>query len=285
MIGERVFGRTRPNSDRVRRRRRAGPNPSAARGRGPRNNAGKRNRQALRNQALPILKLRLGARWITIPLLAVTSWMLVQTLSEPQFRVQKPDVIGTSITSPSRIRSIAGLKYQYAFEVDPDAIVQQLEALPEIASATVRISWPNEVMIEIEERLPVLEWNDAGTTWWISKDGIAFLRRSVVHDLIQVQSLERTLGFPRGLEPVLSPEVIGAALALQENLEDQSQLFYDKDRGFGFRDPRGWMAYFGTYGDIEAKVNVYFKIVELLDMNGYPARLVSVENLKAAFYR
>lgn len=282
MFGERVFGRARPNSERVRRRRRAAPNLSPRRAR---NKATRSTRQASSNHALPIRKFRLGARWITLPLLAVTSWMMVQTLSGPRLRVEKPDIIGTSITSPSRIRSIAGINNTYAFEVDPHAIAQQLEALPEIASATVSISWPNKVVIEIEERKPILEWNDAGTTWWISGDGIAFLRRSVVHDLIHVQSLERTLNFPRGLEPVLSPEVIATALALHENLEDQAQLFYDKDRGFGFRDARGWMAYFGKDGDIESKVNVYFKIVETLDKNGYPARMVSVENLKAAFYR
>lgn len=272
MIGDRVFGRTGPRSERVRRRRRAGTNLSAKKARRTHKNAPRRHQQASPNRAFPILKLiKLGSRWITIPLLAVMSWMLVQTLSGPKLRLGKPDVLGTSITSASRIRSIAGINNQYAFEVDPNAIVAQLVALPEIASAEVTVVWPNEVVIEIEERTPILEWNDAGTTWWISGDGIAFLRRSVVHDLIQVHSLERTLDFPRGLEPVLSEDMIETALALQESLDGPSQLFFDKERGFGFQDPRGWMAYFGTDGDVEAKVNIYSKISEYLDKTGYLA--------------
>ena len=285
MIGERVFGRARTRSERLRRRRRAEANQSFPRPRRLRKNATRRNRPASRHRAFPNLGLKLSARWITIPMLAIMSWMLMQTLNGPRLWVQKPDIIGTSIISPSRIRSIAGINGTYAFEVDPRAIVQQLQALPEIASARVTISWPNKVVIEIEERQPILEWNDAGTTWWISADGIAFLRRSVVHALVQVQSLERTLDYPRGLDPVLSPAMIATALALQENLEDQSLLFYDKDRGFGIRDSRGWMAYFGTDGNIELKVKVYFEIVDYLEKSGYPARMVSVENLKAAFYR
>jgi hypothetical protein len=45
------------------------------------------------------------------------------------------------------------------------------------------------------------------------------------------------------------------------------------------------MAYFGFTGDMNAKYRIYQAIAEDLVEDGYPATLVSVEDLESPFYR
>jgi cell division septal protein FtsQ len=231
------------------------------------------------------LALKFGVRWITVPLLAASIWMILQALQGPRFMIDQMDINGATIMSPSRVRSIGRLHGKTTFQIDPSEIVTRLLSLPEIAHAEVKVGWPNSVVIDIVERKPVLEWNDAGTTWWVSEEGLAILRRSYIPDLVQVTSVENALEIGDVLDPVLSTDAIAAAVNLSVQLEEGQEIFFDNLRGFGFQDPRGWMAYFGWDGDMGLKYQVYIDIVAHLDQTGYPARLVSVENLSAAFYR
>ena len=202
-----------------------------------------------------------------------------------EFRIDSIAIDGAYYMSPSRIRSIAGLSGKQNFQVDPAEIERNLETHPEILSADVSLRWPNQVAIEVEERRPVLEWNDAGKSWLISQDGIAYLRRSSPPELNRVHSLEEVLKIGDPLSPVLDPVMIQTALELKAIIGDGRDLLYDKEHGLGFQDTYGWMAYFGTDGDMNTKLRAYSRIVELLLQNRYPASLVSVEELTAPYYR
>jgi hypothetical protein len=87
------------------------------------------------------------------------------------------------------------------------------------------------------------------------------------------------------LDPVIEREKIKAAYDLSLLLEDHGPLLFDERYGFGFRDDRGWMAYFGFSGDMSVKYVVYEDIAQQLDAEGYPATLVSVQDLAGPFYR
>jgi hypothetical protein len=228
---------------------------------------------------------RIGTRWLSLIALGLSIWTLLQLRSGSEFQIHSIAIEGAYYMSPSRIRSIAGISGDQNFQVDPTEIENKLEAHPEILSAEVKLSWPNVIGIEVEERLPALEWNDAGRSWLISRDGIAFLRRSSPPELNRVHSLEKVLEIGESLSPVIDPIVIQAALELKAIIGDGHDLFYDKEHGLGFQDTYGWMAYFGHDGDMEYKLQAYSKIVEVLLQNRYPASLVSVEELSAPYYR
>jgi hypothetical protein len=217
--------------------------------------------------------------------LGLSIWTLIQLKDGIEFRIESTSIDGAYYMSPSRIRSIAGLSGKQNFQVDPAEIERNLEAHPEISSAEVSLTWPNMVGIEVVERRPVLEWNNAGKSWLISQDGVAYLRRSSPPELNRVHSQEEVLEIGEPLAPVLEPAMIQAALELKAIIGDGRDLLFDKDHGLGFQDTYGWMAYFGTDGDMDNKLLAYSKIVELLLQNRYPASLVSVEELSAPYYR
>jgi len=239
-----------------------------------------------RRLRLPSLRLiRSGARIPALILLGITVWFLVTIYASPDFQVSRPEVSGIENLSPSRIRMIVGVAGRSIFDVDPKEIDALLESLPEIKSAQVEVQWPNKVLIQIEERQPVLAWNDAGQTWLLSADGLAFYLRDSIPGMVHVHSLTSVLEVGEPLEPAIEKEKIKAAYDLSLLLNMDSPLLYDQHYGFGFRDNRGWMAYFGTSGDMAIKFRIYNEIAENLAREGYPATLVSVADLEGTFYR
>ncbi len=296
-ISERVFQRNQSRTEQVRSRRVNRKKVAPIR-RVPKRSVARRNqttryryettlrledRPRLRFPLFPAISLR--TRMPTLLLLGIVIWQIIRVMALPAFRVGEATINGSHYMSPSRVRAIAGVTGKSIFEVDPSEIIRQLEALPEIVSAKVFVKWPNSLAINVTERQPVLEWDDAGEVWFICADGLAFYRQEIVLGLVTVHSLTSVLDIGKPLEPVLTEEMIQAAIALSKNIGEERMLFYDPSLGFGFQDDRGWMAHFGGEGDMDMKFGLYNRIADRLDEMSYPASLVSVENPEVPFYR
>lgn len=296
MLGERVFGQPRTRAQRVRDRRsrpsKGRGKASAGLGKTPRRNVKRRGggRSQVRERAgLGTLRshplIRFGIRWLSLIGLGMSIWILSQLKSGTEYRVDTLSIEGAYYMSPSRVRSIANVSGLQSYQIDPGEIEGKLEMHAEVLSAEVTLNWPNDLVIELEERLPVLEWNDAGRSWLISSDGLAYLRRSSPPELNRVHSLNSVLQVGEPLSPVIDPDVVQAALDLKARIGDGQDLIFDSEHGFGFQDAYGWMAFFGVGGDMGYKLEAYSKIVEILAQNRYPASLVSVEDISAPYYR
>lgn len=296
-IGERALNRPGAGPDRVRskksRRRKKVGSGYVSKGYSiPRSTRSKQrfdttiSMQSRPKFRLPTLRaIRSGARVPAMILLGIAVWGLMTIYTSPDFQVSRPEVTGIEYLSPSRIRTIVGVTGHSIFDVDPAQILGILESLPEIQSAQVEVQWPNKVMIQVEERQPVLAWNDGGQSWLLSADGLAFYMRDSIPGLVYVHSLTPVLDLDEPLKPALGKEKIKAAYDLSLLLNMESPLLYDQRYGFGFRDDRGWMAYFGTSGDMVIKFRIYSEIAEKLAREGYPATLVSLADLEGIFYR
>ncbi len=295
-LGEGVLGRARSRAERVRQKK-SRHRTRAGSARTSKGNAVFQRRSRYQRLdttislegkprfRLPSLRfIRTGARIQALLLLSISVWGFFTIYSASDFQVDQPEIEGIQYLSPSRVRTIAGVKGQSIFKVDPLAIEGLLQALPEVKAANVKVHWPNRVIIEIEERQPVLVWNDAGQSWVLSADGLAFYHRGALSGLVHVHSLTSVLKIGEPLDPVIEKERIKAAYDLSLLLGRERPLLYDAHHGFGFQDERGWMAYFGYSGDMEAKYRVYKVIAEHLANEGYPATLVSVEDLAGPFY-
>jgi hypothetical protein len=80
-------------------------------------------------------------------------------------------------------------------------------------------------------------------------------------------------------------EAIQGALQLKELRPNIELLHYDKQHGLSYQDGRGWRGYFGVGAGMPQKLAVYESLVDNLTSRGlYPA-VISVENLKAPYYR
>lgn len=68
-------------------------------------------------------------------------------------------------------RQVASLVQTSFFRVDLDALHSELELIPWIAEVQVRRVWPDQVLIQLEEQLPVARWGDEAL---LNNQGMAF---------------------------------------------------------------------------------------------------------------
>lgn len=302
-IAEKAFGFGGSRADRVRARRvrgghsalrsqPAGDPAEALRAIRPRRRGLRRRydlvlpveaKTVVRLPSVPVF--RFGPRLLSAVLLVATLLAIQRLVVSPVFHVASVEVIGQRMLSASQIRSIARSEGRPVFLVDPAGAAGRLTAMPEIASARVRVHWPNRVTIQIEERHPLVAWNDGGRTWWVSPDGLAFLEHGEWPGLVKVQADEPVLRIGLDpLQPVIEPELLWAAAALSAQVPEVDVLRFHPEHGLGFKDPQGWTAFFGDGGDMVAKMRLYRTVAAHLLQKSFRPAWVSVEDPAAPYY-
>jgi hypothetical protein len=234
--------------------------------------------------ALPTIYV--GPRLLTITLLACMILTLGHVLSSNDFYVEQAKVIGNKLLSSAQARSMAQVDGNLIFIIDPQQVVDQLMQHPEVLSAEVDISWPNQVEIQVVEREPVVAWDDADRAWWISADGVAFIQHGIWPDLVKVKAEEPVLNvFEDPLVPVIKPDVLSAAVTLRANLPEIEILNYDSVYGLGIEDGEGRKIYFGVDGDMTVKVRMYQQIAEQLSARNLHRVSIFLMDQNHPFYR
>ncbi|MCX6070674.1 MAG: FtsQ-type POTRA domain-containing protein [Chloroflexi bacterium] len=233
--------------------------------------------------SIPVV--RFGPRLLSAVLLACVLAAIQQAAVAPSFRVAEAAVEGNKILSEMQVHMIVGATDRPVFLVDPQGAERALEAHPEVLSAEVEVSWPNRVRVSVVERHPMVEWDDAGRTWWICPDGVAYLKNGEWPGLVLVRSESSALTITEDpLQPAMQGDVLRAAAVLNAQMpEEAASLLFDADHGLGFDDPRGWRAYFGVDGDLVVKVRAYQAIVANLAQVRQAVAVISVEDAAAPY--
>jgi hypothetical protein len=231
----------------------------------------------IRLPALPAVHI--GPRLLSFTLLIAVGAVLVMIWRAPVMQVGQAEVLDAKIMPAELVRSVAAVDYKSVFLVDPAGIRAALEAHPEVDSARIRVRWPSRVEITLVERQPVAEWEDDGRTWWISSEGIGYLKHGDWPGLIRISSKEPFLQIQADpLAPVVSGDLLRSAAVLAAQTDGLGSLIYHPDHGLGYADERGWTAYFGTSGDMVMKVRLYEAVAGSLLAQSISASLVSVED-------
>jgi len=236
---------------------------------------------------LPSLGLKaFGTRWLSLLMLALTLVLLVSALRSPAFVVHTPEVEGNTFVPSSRIRSLAGVDAMRAFLIDPDEVVNRLLELPEIRTAVVEVKWMNQVSIQIAERPPVLAWNDGGRLWWVGEEGIAYSPHGDQPGLIQIDSMESVLSLTDDpTRPALSAAMVAAAQELHRSMPEGTAIQFDRAHGFSIQEEDGTLVYFGQTEGMQNKINLYEAIAAALAERNQPVSVISVEDVRAPYYR
>ncbi len=234
--------------------------------------------------ALPVV--RYGPRALTLILLVGWAFLAHRMWTSNEFAIRAAAVEGAELMSVAQVQSIAGLRGRSIFEVDPGAIERRLTSYAEIDAAEVQVSWPNQVTIDIQERRPIVEWDDGGATWWLSESGVAFIQRGADAPLVKVRAEQPVLDISQdALEPAIDPHILWGAVSLVERMPYAFDLSYSPEHGLAFDDPRGWRVEFGMDGDVDFKIEVYEAIADMLVDTGAVVDIVSVEDPSSPYYK
>ena len=236
---------------------------------------------------LPTLpQFNVSWRMASFSLVLLLSAMLARLLVDPRLFVDGINLGGAALVPGEEIYAESGISRQHIFWVDPALAQKRIASIPGIASATVTVEWPANVTIVVKERVPVVTWAEGDTQWWVDAEGQKFKSRGDLGLLpIAVDDAAGGAGDATGKTGRVPVEAIQGALQLKELRPNIEFLHYDKQHGLSYQDGRGWRGYFGVGTGMPQKLAVYEALVDNLASRGlYPA-VISVENLKAPYYR
>jgi cell division protein FtsQ len=95
-----------------------------------------------------------------VAIIGGVAWAL---LGNRMFVVRSITVTGTHLVSPAQVLAAADVPLGTPLtRVDPGAVTRRVEAIRQVASATVSEDWPDHLTITVTERVPVLAVRMAG---------------------------------------------------------------------------------------------------------------------------
>lgn len=264
----------------------------------------------------------LSSRWLSLGLLAVTVYALVDIYNEQRFYLTYIPVEGSIAVSPEEVADASGLAGHHVFAADPSAAAKKISALPGIISSTVTLQWPNQVFIEVSEEAPIAIWSENGVEYGITQNGqlIPVVRANPGLLRIESEVVSKSLPSNRSGTPAelsdsgvragadnitgvakndssaipkkpatslafIPGDVLDGAIQLRELRPTIEKLYYQPDGGLSYQDGRGWRGYFGTGHHMNQKLAVYETVVtDLLARSIQPA-YISVSNQEKPFYK
>jgi hypothetical protein len=203
-------------------------------------------------------------RWVSGTLSISLLVLLIGLLSSSAFYVSSVSVGGVNYLTREEVFQFSDVSQKHIFWVDAEAVEARLESNNNIAEAEVRVGWPpGLVQILVRERDPAIVWEQNTQRVWVDINGQAMFQREDRPDLLRIvydpneTQPEATIG----PDTYLSTEIVHGALLLKSRLPSIDVLLYHPVKGLGWRDPRGWMVWFGIGDNMAMKARVYESLV------------------------
>jgi cell division septal protein FtsQ len=118
-------------------------------------------------------------RLLGVLIVGVLSVLAVDfVLTSSLFRVEQVQVVGTH--NAALIRSIQKmeLQWQNIFLVNVSALTEKIEAMPLVSSVSISKQLPNQLIVTIVERTPVLLWQNSQGLYSVDKQGVVIAAES-----------------------------------------------------------------------------------------------------------
>jgi cell division septal protein FtsQ len=242
----------------------------------------------LRLPSLPMVQV--GWRVLSGTIVATLLVALYAVFSSSAFVIGRVELRGATRLSAQNVNAVLRLAGASIFGVEMDPIRATLEEqFPEMESFSVHVGFPARVVVEVQERLPVVAWEQSDITVWLDEAGVAFIPEGEVTGLIQVRALEPPPpldGESYARHQLIRPTMVAAIQALSAHAPEGQAMVYDPQLGFGWTDPQGWQVFFGQDGtEIEQRLAVYQALVEQLNSRNLAPTMISVAHLHAPYYR
>lgn len=261
-------------------------------------------------------RLRPGWRLLSFMLVGLFSYLLLTAWRSPDYMVSAIQVSGLQRLTQEEVLAKVNVIGQHIFAVQPQEIHDAIAAaFPELRDIQVRVSLPARVTISAVERQPMFAWQMAQSTIWVDTEGYLIPARGLAPEMLTISAdslpvyqmnadlsddgaitkivQDKSINKP-GLSDLaffaqakhLDSNLLLGVLQLNAWMPNEKTLLYQKQRGLGWSDSRGWDVFVGQkLENINDKMVMYETIVRNLEEQGIEPSLVSVEFLNAPYYR
>jgi hypothetical protein len=257
---------------------------------------------------------RVGWRLLSFLLVGAFSFAIFTAWQSPDYMVSTVRIEGLQRLSENDVLSVLDIYGLHIFMLEPEGVIQIIhQHFPELRDIHVKLSLPAQVSIRVVERQPMIAWQLKNDLLWIDSEGYLIPARGEVNQMLTIQadalpsyrlkgkddeSTENVIhDKPKFKEDIddlvffsipkqIDGNLLTAILQLNAWMPDESVLLYQKKRGIGWADIRGWDVFIGSkLENINDKMLMYETIVRKLEEQGIQPSIVSVEFLHAPYYR
>ena len=238
-------------------------------------------------------RLSMGARTYSLLLALFCFFDLYVMQTNVIFMADHFEINGNIYVNSQDIELVANTSKSPSASLNPEEIRSRLLSnFPDLTDANVRVGFPNKVIINVQERMPLAAWQQDGQVVWIDAAGYAFPPREqeVNIPLVSASGAPPEIAVDpnqlEGSKPFLPNDLAASIGFLVKNLPQGAVLIYDPQYGLGWTDPQGFKVYFGnSTNDSVLKMQVYQALIEYLNGNNIKPTIISVEYPNAPYYR
>lgn len=197
-----------------------------------------------------------GSRTIGGMVLLLCLWIIYLLFSDSGFYVYGAVVEGNRILGTEEIYQASQIDTLSVFWVNPNTIKANVEALPNVKTAHVKVTLPANVVISIEERQPAVIWQTGDNMWWIDNEGFFVPpRESQETEQKQLRIIDYD-AYPVRPNDQVDLRIIRGAQLVHEHTPDINELLYTRAFGLVYITPEGWPVYLGEADNIAPKLTV-----------------------------
>lgn len=201
-------------------------------------------------KSLRWLGYRVG--WIII------SWIFVILLyiafGTTWFYVYDIELKGEIHLTKEEIYNQSKLEAWSMFWLDSNAVAKLVEEHPLVAKATVSALLPNQIEIEIAERVPVAVWQSKETCYFVDSEGVLFDLREPLERLPIIHDKSAT---PISKDKEIDPIIIRTVQELTQLMPEQNEFEWEPNLGISFKTEGKWQVIFGDYTRLRTKVAAF----------------------------
>jgi len=255
--------------------------------------------------------ITIGWRLLSFILVLVLGYIIVTAWQSPDFRVNDIKITGLKRLAPTDISQTLNIDGQYIFAIQPIQIKRKIEeTYPELTNVNVGIHLPASITIHVAEMQPEIAWLFNNQMIWIDGRGRLIPAVGDAGEIMTISGDHPPIYVPIGEQEEFSiidkkdfytggllstfftipkrmdANLLSAIIQLYAWLPNEDTLLFEKERGIGWRDIRGWNVFMGSkLENINDKMVMYETIVRELENEGIKPSMVSVEFLHAPFFR
>jgi cell division septal protein FtsQ len=235
-------------------------------------------RSVARTRPAARISPRVGSLLLALASLAALAYMFLSD----DFYVFDVAVQGNSLVTAQQVFQQSEVEGYSIFFIDPATIEDRIRAIPDVREATVEVSLPNVMVIDLQERQARAIWQIGEQRYGVDDEGMAVSLREEADPPITIKDLD---GSPIELGQWVNLEVVTAAETYHALLPAIKEFEYSQEHGIGYLNEHGWRVYLGNGERAELKVAVLDALVKELTGRAAAVDLIDVRFPDSPLYR
>jgi len=224
----------------------------------------------------------MSSRVASLLLAMVLMAALAHLFLSDAYYVYDVTVYGNALVSAEDVFRQTGMEGYSVFFIDPRQAEERIRALPDVRDATVQVSLPDWVLIDVRERRAHIVWQTGEHRYGVDDEGLVVSLSGDTIPSIVVRDLEAA---PLQLGEQVDLQVVAAAKGYQSLLSEVSEFDYSQEYGLSYVNEKGWRVYLGDGKGAETKIAIVNALVGRLASQAATVQSIDVRFPESPLYR